>query len=196
MKKLFLLHGLGSHAFTLYPLQWWLSRDFDNSICIEYPVDEFDSVADMVSYVDQEMLRHADKKLDTVTLIGQSMGGVVANNMHTKGWRIDKAVYIGSPLHGARLLNQLEAVLPTRVKDLLKKKSYEVLQAKPSEVVPPHPYATLSMGWACSRFDGCVYQDEAILEPEHHTHLSWADHRTVFANPRLWMQVRELLTSH
>lgn len=44
------------------------------------------------------MLRKVNRS-EEIILIGQSMGGVVANNLHTKGWKIKKAIYVGSPLH-------------------------------------------------------------------------------------------------
>ena len=41
------------------------------------------------------------------------------------------------------------------------------------------------MGWFYTGFDGCVYIDEAYFSEKHHTYLPFADHRTIFANPRL-----------
>lgn len=188
----FLLHGLGSHAWTLWPLAASLrSRGYTNCHCIEYPVDRLD-LEGMVDHVDGEMQKHADVR-KPVILIGQSMGGVVANRMHTRGWKVRKAVYIGSPLHGARLLTQLERLLPTWIRNALYKKPYGILMAKEREQPPPHAYHTFSMGWLWTAFDGCVYTDEATLDPKHHTHLPWADHRTVFANPRLWCAVGGVL---
>lgn len=184
----FLLHGLGSHAWTLWPLMATLkSYGYAHCHCIEYPVDKLDFEG-MLDYVDAEMQKYASKN-ESVILIGQSMGGLVSNNMHTRGWNVRFAIYIGSPLHGARLLTQLEGVLPTWVRNALFKKPYGILMSKDRESHPPHPYHTFSMGWFWTCFDGCVYRDEATLDERHHTHLAWADHRTVFANPRLWHAV-------
>lgn len=164
---------------------------YKNTHKITYPVDKL-PYEECLDFLDKEMEKLADKK-EEIILIGQSMGGVYSNNLHKKGWRVKNAVYIGSPLHGANLLNQLEAVLPTRIKDMFYKLPYDYLKHKEREEAPPHSYKTISMGWACSRFDGCVYQKEATLEEENHTHLAWADHRTVFANPRLWTWVEKLM---
>jgi len=193
LTPIILLHGLGAHPITLLPLELYLNAmGYKNTHKLFYPVDKmyFDECLD---YVDKEMEKIADKN-KPVILIGQSMGGVVANNMHKKGWNVKNAIYIGSPLHGANLLNQLEAILPVSIKNMLYKLPYDFLKTKEREEIPPHPYKTISMGWAFSDFDGCVYKDEAILEDENHLHLQWADHRTIFANPRLWFHVENLLS--
>lgn len=190
---IFLLHGLGSHAITFLPMKLYLNYyGYSNVHCITYPVDSFDTINESVEYVDKEMSLLANKE-DEVIIVGQSMGGVVGNNMHTKGWIIKKAIYIGSPLHGANLLNQIEGIIPTCVRNYLYKKPYGILQNKEREQQPPHNYHTISMGWFNTEFDGCVYKNETMLSPSKHTHLQFADHRTIFANPRLWMTVYDLL---
>lgn len=189
----FLLHGIGGHAWSLRPLCLALqAAGFARAHCLTYPVDEHDHLETLVDFVDAAMREHAAPD-ELVVLIGQSMGGVVANRMHRRGWRVQKAIYIGSPLRGAHLLRQLDAVLPRWVRKKLYKKPYGILLNKPEEQPPPHPYHTFSMGWFRTTFDGCVYQGEATLEPAHHTHLCFADHRIVFANPRLWVAVKRQL---
>lgn len=172
-------------------------KGFTNIYNIKYPVDklDFESILD---YVSREIEKYCDKS-KPIIIIGQSMGGFVANQMHTRGWVIDNAIYIGSPLHGANLLNQLERILPEWIVKVLNKKSYDLLKntdrIKPYENPPPHKYKTISMGWGWSKFDGCVHQHEAKFDEENHTHLYWADHRTIFANPRLWTLVYSLINT-
>ena len=195
---IFLLHGLGPAMITGYsliPLQLYLSRvkGMKKIHTIQYPVNTVE-VDEMVDHVDKEMRKHCDIDTESIILIGQSMGGVVANRMHTKGWNITQSIYIGSPLNGARLLNNLHAILPVPVRDHLTKPAYTFLMEKPLEVIPPHPYHTISMSWPFSDFDGCVFRDEATLTESNHTHLAWADHRTIFLNPRLWYHVGEIMT--
>jgi len=190
----FLLHGLGGHAVSLLPLELFLNyMGYKNTHKISYPVDYYDTVEESIDYVDKEMSKLVDKEKEHVILIGQSMGGIIINNLHKKGWFVQKSICIGSPLHGANLLNQLEAVLPTTIKNIITKKPYEILKNKEKEEEPPHNYHTISMGWFNSDFDGCVYKEETILNNDNHTHLSWADHRTIFANPRLWLLVHSLI---
>ena len=139
----FLLHGLGSRPITLWPLKKFLEwKGVENIHNLWYSVDkmEFEETLD---YVDKEMEAHADKENDTVVLIGQSMGGLVANNMWKKGWNITKSVTIGSPLHGARLIDQVEKAVPACLnrwlhKALYKKKPYDFLRSKQPDQ-PPSP---------------------------------------------------------
>ena len=192
----FLIHGLGPQVMTtssLMPLEWYLNKNgYTRTHRVEYPVNELD-LNEMLDYVDDEMVKHADRDTDEVILIGQSMGGVVANNLHQKGWDVKYAIYIGSPLHGAKLLNTLDSILPTTIRDYFFKKPYGYLMSKERDEIPPHDYHAITMSWPGTSFDGCVYQDEAMLEKDKHTHLRWADHRTIFFNPRLWITVENLL---
>lgn len=203
--SIILLHGLGAHPITLEPLRLYLNyKGYDDIYNIKYNVDKYDTVEQSVKEVDDILLDYGlvkssfadDKQASELVLIGQSMGGVVANNLHAIGWNIKFAIYIGSPLHGAKLLGQLENILPTTIVNKLHKPPYDLLKDKPPEKEPPHPYKTITMSWlffSRSGFDGCVYKEESILNEEHNTHLSGADHRTIFANPRLWMLVHKLI---
>ena len=194
MVYVFLLHGLGGHTSSLIPLSLFLQlMGYYNLYRIPYPVDYYDSIERSVDYVDEEISKIIDKNKEDIIIIGQSMGGVIANNLHKKGWNIKKNIYIGSPLHGANLLNQIESILPSNIIKILNKKPYNILKNKPREEEPPHPYHTISMGWFNSHYDGCVYREESMLNEINHIHLPWADHRTIFANPRLWYLVYKLL---
>jgi pimeloyl-ACP methyl ester carboxylesterase len=195
---IFILHGLGSRTFSLLPLELYLNYiGFKNTHTLYYPVDdmEFDET---LEYVDIEMQKITNKK-EPVILIGQSMGGVVSNQLHKKGWNIQQAVYIGSPLRGAKFINQLGSVIPESMKKILFKKGHHFLKddekLKEYIVEPPHKYNTISMGWFFTDFDGCVYKRETILNEDNHIHLPWSDHRTVFANPILWWIVGKIIAS-
>lgn len=189
---IFLLHGLGSHTITFLPLVTYLKYKGYTTHAISYPVDKLSTIKESVDYVDQQISQIIDKNTEII-VIGQSMGGVIANNLHTKGYLIKKAIYIGSPLHGANLLNQLERTLPTFIRNYFNKPPYDILKDKQREEEPPHDYNTISMGWFNSDFDGCVYKNETMLDSTHHKHFSYADHRTFFANPRLWLHVHKLV---
>lgn len=191
MRHVFLLHGLGPVPMTgwsLIPLRLYLVHALGFVVhIIQYPVNTM-KVDEMVDYVDREMSAICPRDTN-VAVVGQSMGGIVANRLHKKGWNIAKGVYIGSPMHGARMLNWLDARLPTVIRDALYKDPYGFLVEKGKDEMPPHPVRTISMSWPGTEFDGCVHRDEATMDPATHTHLPWADHRTVFANPRLWHHV-------
>lgn len=90
LTPVFLLHGLGASPITLYPLEKYLNyMGFVNTHKLSYPVDkmEFEETMD---YVDNEMMKLASKDYPVI-LIGQSMGGVVANSLHKKGWQVEMA---------------------------------------------------------------------------------------------------------
>jgi hypothetical protein len=191
-----MLHGLGAHPITLKPLEWYLNYiGHVNTYNIKYKVNQYATVQQSVDEVDTILLDAGmQKTTDELILIGQSMGGVVANNLHTAGWNIVFAIYIGSPLHGANLINQLERTLPRMIINILNKPPYDILKNKDREDEPPHPYKTITMSWLfTSSFDGCVYKNEAMLDEQNNMHLYAADHRTVFANPRLWFKVGKLI---
>lgn len=78
------------------------------------------------------MARVADPERDAVIIVG----GVVGNRLHTLGWRVKRAVYIGAPLHGARLLRNLRDALPAAVWDYQyarRRKPYDFLMSKGRE---------------------------------------------------------------
>ena len=189
----FLLHGLGCRTITLWPLEQYLRRvhGLTNTYRIAYPIQTL-SFEDSLDFVDRRLGRYANKQ-NEIILIGQSMGGVVANSLHKKGWKIKLGIYIGSPLHGAHLISQLESILPTTIQNLLYIKPFDYLKSKDKEKEPPHNYHTISMAWPFTDFDGCVYRGETMMDERKHTHIPWSDHCTIFANPRLWTTVGSLL---
>ena len=196
-----LLHGLGAHPLTLEPLRMyvsWMHYDKIKSMYnIKYAADS-QTLEESVLEVSSKMEKLLGSKDEEVVIIGQSMGGLVSNRLHLDGWsNILKTITIGAPLHGARFLSQLEAIIPTSVRNWFYKQPYDSLKDKEVEQEPPHDYHNITMSWFWSNFDGCVYRDEACFVKEDNTkttHLNWADHRTIFANPRLWIVVADQLT--
>lgn len=202
-----LLHGLGGFAgpdltaLSLKPMKHYLEfNNYNNVHIVKYPSDE-SSIDESLDYVDREITKLASKENEEIILIGQSMGGVIAFNLHTKGWNIKLSLSIGSPLHGAKLITQVEDKLKELLSDdifnyihsKIKCPGHIALQNKGRQEEPPHDYRTISLGWCGYEFDGCVYKDEAIIDPEKNLHLAWADHRIIFLNPRLWYHVHNLI---
>ena len=58
---------------------------------------------------------------------------------------------------------------------------------------PDYKYHHITMSWPFTNNDGYVFVDEAKWDDENWTHLDWADHRSIFANPRLWVLVGKLV---
>ena len=211
-RPIVLLHGLGARPFTLWPLKMFLKHYGGYKIIhnIGYEVNEI-PFEEALDKLDIKLGTILDKTTHELIIVGQSMGGVMANNLHRKGWNIFKTVTIGSPLHGARVLNMLNDTLPKSITDKLKRKSYDYLMTKDKDEPPPHEYHTISAAWPrpvtklvhslfgmftttpqwenFKDFDGCVFVDETKYCDEQHTHIMWADHRTVVASPRLWRVV-------
>lgn len=196
MFPVILLHGLGATPYTLWPLMWYLqSSGFSDVYVPKYNVDKQhadESLTQISTWLSDQGL---DMIKDELIVIGQSFGGLMAHRLHQKGWRIRKSISIGSPLHGARLIAQLAAVLPQSICDWVRKRKipYSYLQHKDKEDAPPHPYHTVSMGWFWSDFDGCVYRNETVFDDKYHSHLSFSDHRTAFVDPRLFTLVCSLV---
>lgn len=202
-----LLHGLGGFigpkftALSLRPTKSYLEfNNYSNVHIVEYPSDD-SSIEESLDYVDGEISKLANKNEEEIIVIGQSMGGVIAFNLHTRGWNIKLSLSIASPLHGARLITQVEDKLREKLdedwfsylQEKLKCPGHIALQNKERQEEPPHDYKTISLGWFGTEFDGCVYKDETFIDPEKHLHLPWADHRTVFLNPRLWYHIHNLI---
>jgi pimeloyl-ACP methyl ester carboxylesterase len=186
---IFLIHGIGASSITLWPLEKYLNyKGFKNVFKIDYPVNKM-TFLDSVNYVDAEIDKLVNKKKDKVILIGQSMGGVISNELHKKGWKIEKAIYIVAPLNGAHLLNKLKNKLPEKIANFMHKAPYDHLMKEEKAVEPPHDYHTIGVSWPFMDFDGCVYKKEMILDKKKHSHLRWLDHRTAFISIRLWMEV-------
>lgn len=192
--KIILLHGLGARPITMWFLENYLNRNgIENTYRMYYPVDELD-LQGCVDYVDQKLPEETqlNKEEDSITIIGQSMGGCVGSLLHQKGWNIDLLITVGSPLRGTRFLQQCQNKLNTLVYNFLfNRKMYSDLLNMINNPLqaPPHPYFCFSMSWFMTNFDGCVYKDEARFSDQHHAHLNWTDHRTVFMDPRLFRQI-------
>ena len=194
----FLLHGLGGYPWTLSLMQMHLvHQGFRRVHALTYDT-EAPTLAQSMTSASVAMDRILDcvpeeRRRQRVLLVGHSWGGLVANNLHQHGWDVVGAVYIASPLHGASMLHTLREWIPEGLAELLRRPAYNALLPKGRESPPPHPYHTVSAGYFGSDFDGCVWAEEATLHPDHHTHLTWEDHRLVIAKPRLWRLVAKQL---
>ena len=189
----FLLHGLGERPWTLILLSQYLNWcGFKNVHRPHYPVNKL-SLDESLDYLDTFMQYYTSKG-NPVILIGVSMGGVLANNLHHKGWQVEKAIYVGSPLNGAKLMRQIESTLPATFVTPFLQNGHEYLRTPQHAEEPPHPFHTISMGWGFSEFDGSVYREDAVLDERRHTHVAWTIHNSISFDPRLFMLVHKLLT--
>lgn len=185
-----LLHGLGAHTESLFGIEKYLNhKGYKNTYKLSYLVDIL-NLTDCLEHINSE-LEKIIPKTKKIIVIGQSMGGVYGSLLHTKGWNIELLITIGSPLKGAYLVKYLKKTLPTMIQNYLYKPVYDdlIMLLDNPIIEPPHDYHCFSMAWPFSEFDGCVYIEEAYLNPKKHTHLNISDHRFIFGNPRLWNHI-------
>ena len=202
-----MLHGLGSHPITFLPLTVYLKiKGYTNTYAISYDPDN-QSIMEAAQEVNQKLMEKLDKGQEII-LVGQSMGGVVANNLHQLGWDIKKAIYIGSPLHGARTIKSVRSWIPGTVLRVFESPAWNILEDKKREQEPPHDYHTITMGLnggsdiffkgssgpeSWKNWDGKVWKDEAMFSEDKNTHLDGEEHSLIFIKPRLWRLVYSLL---
>ena len=202
---IFLIHGIGSNTLSFLPLKMYLKQyGFKNVHSIGYPVNdsEFeeslkyvnDKIVEILGNDNDNYIGSNNNEEKEIVVIGQSFGGNISNNLHKMGRNVIKSICICSPLHGAKIVRILENKIPKFVINLLKNKPLGYLKDKDSDKKPPHDFHTISFGWFNSDFDGCVYKEETILDPDKHTHITWCDHRTGFLDLRLFKEVFKILT--
>jgi hypothetical protein len=136
-------------------------------------------------------------KDEKVIVIGQSMGGVVGHILSSE-WNVSLLITIGSPLRGSKLLEKIDNNIHDRIKEAFHKPMYYDLIKMIKEPLgePECKYHCITMSWPFSDFDGCIYVDEGHFDKDNHTHLKWADHRTIFVNPRLWYHVHKIIEEY
>lgn len=193
-----LLHGLGGKAkLSFLGISGYLryAMGYKNIHIPTYPADQHDDLDSCLNFIDDYLLDIGLNKEDRLIIIGQSMGGVYAHNLHKKGWEnIFLSISIGSPLKGASILHSAEKYLPAFIKDPLNKPPYDYLKKNIEQSEPPHPYHCVTMGWFYgTNFDGCVFRDEAYLDEKNSTHYEFSDHRFFNFSPRLFFKLHELI---
>ena len=197
-KTIILLHGLGAHPYTMSMLKFGIGDGYKRTIYISYPTQV--NLEEAIKHVKKEIASQITPK-EKLIFIGQSMGGVIAYKIH-RDYNTNLIITIGSPLHGSRFLKMLDDNLPSVLSKCFRKPMYDDLihMTKQRELKaygdlkePNCSYHCITMSWPCLSFDGCVHVDEAIISKKHHTHLKIADHRTIFANPRLVYHVNQIL---
>jgi pimeloyl-ACP methyl ester carboxylesterase len=129
-----------------------------------------------------------DRDATTLVVVGQSLGGIAAMNLHAYGWTVAHAVAVGSPLRGARFVDVVRRHAPL-VSRLLRDPTFDFLLTYKLQTPPPHSFHTISCGLFSSSFDGCVYRDEATLDRRFHTHEPNLHHVTGWATLQLWRSV-------
>lgn len=188
-----LIHGLGAHPKTMIGVEKYISYCGHEELhYVSYPADT-ENLNYCVNHVEKWLKENFEEDQEFI-VIGQSMGGVIGHRL-SENWNIKLLITIGSPLKGARVLFSLEEKIPEKIKEIFYKPMYDDLKHLTNFPLPEPgcDYHCITMAWPFTNFDGCVYVDESSYKKENHTHLAIADHRTIFANPRLWMAVEKII---
>jgi hypothetical protein len=193
-----ILHGLGNRAWTLILLEWYLRWcGFKRVYRPQYNADTDPEVA--CSYLSKPLTEFLNGNARTpIVVIGNSMGGLVGSKLKGFGFNVSLLITINSPLNGARLLRQLDSWVPTRVMDVCggNSQTYTYLKTTMKASIPNHPYKTISTSLPFMSFDGMVYREDAMIEPEHHTDIPWGSHHTVIFDPRVYWRIKAILDSY
>jgi pimeloyl-ACP methyl ester carboxylesterase len=192
-----ILHGLGNRAWTMILFEWYLNWcGYTNTFRPLYDANALPMNSSRE--VNRKLLDHfKGRQNHTVVIVGNSMGGVVGAEMHKFGWDVKLLITINSPLNGASFLHQLDGAFPTRLVEVCGGDStiYNYLRRKPPAAIPPHPYKTISTNLPFMQFDGMVYQQDAMIEPKHHSIIPWGSHHTVVLDPRVYFEVVQIIKS-
>jgi pimeloyl-ACP methyl ester carboxylesterase len=190
-----ILHGLGNRSWTLTGLEWFLNwKGYPSVYRPQYNADTLPERS-VVQVTRLLVDVYRIDKTQPIVVIGNSMGGVVAASLCKLGWTIRLMIAVNSPLNGATLLRELDAMLPTWVMQRFggNTATYEYLKQRIASEIPPHPYKTIGMTLPFLDMDGLVYSKDSMIEPEHHRAIGWGSHHTVIFDPRVYLEILRLL---
>ena len=109
---IFLLHGLRSNTMFMFSLEKYLQHfDYNVHNIRYYPnINTLDGAISDVSDQMHQITKKNEYTNDPI-IVGHSLGGNIALNLHRLGWNPLGAIAIGSPLFGAKMLCRLDAFL-------------------------------------------------------------------------------------
>ena len=191
VKHICLVPGYQSCAFSFCVVAAQLRKVFRNAAVFAVPctINRAANTEELVDAVDKACRKHYGSRWRQPTVfVGQSMGGLAVMNLASKGWHVQAAVAVASPLNGCNAAAQVCGFF-AKLKGgsaWLKRHFAPVpYLAEPKlQEVPDHPFWTISFGIFNTQFDGKVTQREAVLDPARHTHLPFMAHEAGFLHPR------------
>lgn len=191
MFDIYLIHGLHSKPFVFLPMEYTLRYYIPNSNVyrVGYPTKL--SLKESVKHVSNEIEKNSTKE-SNIILIGHSLGGIIAKNLHKHNWNIKKSIFISSPLKGSFVLDFIENKLPSINNIFCKDPIFSDIKSQNGEE-PPHDYYTISTCWLNTEFDGRVFKNTCILNEEKHTHFSFSDHTIALIDPRVINHIINLI---
>lgn len=194
-----LLHGLGERTWTLGAFEWYMQLTGIITVHKPYwPANSCLMPDECLPLLSAEMKRTLDPS-NPIVVVGNSMGGVAAYYLPAYGWNVDKAFYVGAPLHGSKLLrdslewfsnSSLERAGNWLAHQAVGKGPFEYLASYHDLYPPRHSYWTISPILPFSRdFDGHVYSSDSILEKSHSLVVPYASHFSLLYECRIWNMI-------
>lgn len=180
--KLFILPGAGNASYKSFLLKKFLKNKGFDVKYIYYPSTKL-NLNQLTKFVNNEIKECGGD----VVLIGHSIGGVVAMNIHNNN--IIHRITIASPLKGALFSKQMKYITP----DIIYRNLPITIQESPNYFINPinNRYTTISTGGDV--FDGTIYKKETILNPMKHHHIPFNHHKLILYDYRLFKKIFEIL---
>ncbi len=191
VRHICLVPGYQSCALSFCVVAAQLRKAFPNAAVFAVPctINRAANTEQLVDSVDKACLKHYGSRWRQPTVfVGQSMGGLAVMNLASRGWRVQAAVAVASPLNGCKTAQHVCGFF-----EKLKGGSAWLRRhfapvpylAEPKrQERPDHPFWTISFGIFNTNFDGKVMQHEAVLDPAMHTHVPFMAHEAGFLHPR------------
>lgn len=182
------LHGLGDRVWTMTAFLTYLNWcGFDNVIAPRWPANK-GTLEECLDSIETSLQRVQINKTTPIIVIGNSMGGVMAMHLHTRGFKIKKAIAVASPLNGALVFRTLEDIAPKSLFNIFYQPGHAYLRRTDKLAEPPHPYRTISFGLG---FDGQVFESDIKLDEKYHTRFRFGTHYSLVMDPRVWQWIRQ-----
>ena len=191
--RICLIPGLGSHPSSFAVILAVLAKRFKNAIIValDCRTNSVGTTDEMLDIVDCLCCEKFDDKMLPIVFVGQSMGGLAAMNMHKRGWNVQAAIAVASPLNGSQRARTLVNSYVGNLASRLVGPAIQYLAALGKHERPSVSFWTISFGWFNSNDDSKVFAHEATIDPARHTHLTWMDHSFGFLSAKCGDQIAD-----
>jgi pimeloyl-ACP methyl ester carboxylesterase len=142
LPPVFVLHGLGERTWTMSPFVWFLNAQGWSTVYTPHWPANTCLLEECLDALDKEMQLYANKS-EPIMIVGNSMGGVMAYHLHTRGWNILVSYSVAAPIKGSGLYRILKSSLPSAVFNFFHRPGHDYLERTEQPPAPPHPWFTL-----------------------------------------------------
>lgn len=142
LPPIFVLHGLGERTWTMSLFVWFLHVQGWPKVYVPHWPANTCLLEECLDALDKEMQLYANKS-KPIMIVGNSMGGVMAYHLHTRGWNILVSYSVAAPIKGSKLYRILKSTLPSGVVNFFHQPGHDYLERTEQPPEPPHPWFTL-----------------------------------------------------